>query len=143
MPLAPQPRRRVPHPTAGNHALASVDQNLTEVDARLTKVDSVSPRSNPKPQQTQQNRNRAHYPATSASTLAVNPSGAPRTNLNKPEQIRTNPNTAERSDQIGTPPGSPPNIPKKQTLNTAATHSPHPPSPIHPSPLPGGEVRWG
>ena len=37
------------------------------------------------------------------STPAANPSGAPRTTLNKPEQIRTNLNTAERPDQIGNP----------------------------------------
>ena len=42
---------------------------------------------------------------------------------NKPEQIRTNPNTAKRPDQIGTPPESPPNTQKKTNLNTAAAHS--------------------
>ena len=71
------------HRPTGNPNLANADQNLTEVDARLTKVDTV------------------------------NPSDAPRTNLNNPEQIRTNPNTAERPDQIGAPPESPPNTRKK------------------------------
>ena len=84
------------------------------------------------------------------------PPGASRTNLNKPEQIRTNPNTAERPDQIGTPSESPPNTPKKSTLNTAVAHS-QPPTLLlavaprtHARPQDNsipppfqGEVRWG
>ena len=49
---------------------------------------------------------------------AVNPEQTldnPEQTLNNPEQIRTNLNTAERPDQIGTPPRSPPNTPKKNT----------------------------
>ena len=47
----------------------------------------------------------------------VNLSDTPRTNLNNPEQIRTNLNIAERPDQIGRPPESPQNTPKKTTPN--------------------------
>ena len=101
MPLSPPRRRRALH--AGNHALANADQNLTEVDTRLTglqgltKVDTVNPRPNP--------------------------SGASRTNLNNPEQIRTNLNAAKRPDQIGRPPESPLITPKKRNLNTVVAHS--------------------
>ena len=63
--------------------LTNGDQTVTKVDTRLTKVDTV------------------------------NPSGASRTTLNKSEQIRTTPNTAERPDQIGPPSESPPNTTKK------------------------------
>ena len=87
MPLSPQRRRPALH--ADNHALANGCQNLTGVDARLTKVDTVKPRPNP--------------------------SGASRTNLNNPEQIRTNLNIAKHPDQIGRPPGSPLITPKKET----------------------------
>ena len=76
--------------------LTNGDQTVTKVDTRLTKVDTV------------------------------NPSGASRTTLNKSEQIRTTPNTAERPDQIGTPSESPPNTTKKPTLNTAVACSQHP-----------------
>ena len=94
MPLSP-PRRR-PALTVVNLSLANADQNLTEVGTRLTKVDTVNPRPNPKPSKTRQNRNRARHPDTSASTLAVNPSNTPRTNLNKSEQTRTPPNAPTR-----------------------------------------------
>jgi len=71
---------------------------------------------------------------------------------NKPEQIRTNPNTAERPDQIGPPPESPPNAPKK--TNPEHRRRPlaasHPSLPTSHSPFPNsslpplrGEVRWG
>ena len=63
----------------------------------------------------------------------VNPSAipepypnTPRTNLNNPEQIRTNPNIAKPPDQIGTPPESPPNTPKK----TKPEHRHRPPSAV-------------
>ena len=88
MPLSPQQRRPALH--AGNLSFANARQNLTELDTRLTKVDkgcqnltpsTPAPTSNPS--KTQQNHNRAHHPDTSASTLAVNPSGVSRT---KPEQ---------------------------------------------------------
>ena len=109
MPLSPQHRSRAPHAAAGNHALANADQNVTEVDARLTKLDSV------------------------------NPSSRSRTTLNNPEQIRTNLNTAKRPDQIGRPPGSPPNTPKKRILNTvAATRCIPPPPQFIPPPFQGG-----
>ena len=166
MPLSPQHRRRGPHATAVNHALANADQNLTkvdtrltkidtrltEVDARLTKVDTVNPRANPKPQQSTAKPQPARHPVNSASTFAVNPSNTSRTNLNNPEQIRTNPNTAKRPDQIGIPPGSPPITLKKRNSEhrrrlLATSHpSPHlasPHSPIHPSPLLGGRLGGG
>ena len=59
-----------------------------------------------------QHLRRAH---TSVNPSAIPPphSNTPRTNLNNPEQIRTNPNIAKPPDQIGTPPESPPNTPKK------------------------------
>ena len=101
MPLSPQRRRHALTP--GNHALANGDQNLTEVDTRLTKVDKgcqnltpSTPAPTPALSKTQQNRNRAHHPGTSASTFAVNPSDTPRTNLNKSEQTRTPPNAPTR-----------------------------------------------
>ncbi len=73
MPLSPQRHRRVLPATAVNHALANADQTLTEVDARLTKVDK------------------------GCQKLAiVNPSDTPRTNLNKSEQTRTPPSAPTR-----------------------------------------------
>ena len=90
MPLSPQRRRPALHVDAGNPNLANAHQNLTEVDTRLTKVDKgcqnltpSTPAPTPNLSKTQQNRNRARHPDTSASTLAVNPSGVSRT---KPEQ---------------------------------------------------------
>ena len=129
MPLSPPHRRRA-LPTAVNHALANADQNLTEVDARLTGVDkgcqkltASTPAPTPASSKTQRNRNRARHLDTSASTLAVNHSSTLRTNLNNPEQIRTNLNAAERPDQIGRPPESPLITPKKRNLNTVVAHS--------------------
>ena len=63
---------------------------------------------------------------------------------NKPKQIRTNPNTANRPDQIGAPPGSPPNTPKRNNPE----HERPPPLnttlfPNHPSPLKGGRLGGG
>ena len=52
----------------------------------------------------------------------VNPRHIP----NNPEQIRTNPNTAKRLDQIGTPLESPLNTRRKRNLNTAIAHALHP-----------------
>ena len=80
--------------------------------------------------------------AGNLSLATVNPSGASRTNLNNPEQIRTNLNTAERPDQIGGLPGSPPNTPEKANLNTAVTHSQHS-TPHLTSPLSGGRDELG
>ena len=80
-------------------------------------------------------RRRALTPVTPASTFAVNPSNTPRTNLNNPEQIRTNPNTAKHLDQIGPPPGSPPNAPKKRNPNTIAAPAAPAPSSVIPAPL--------
>ena len=95
MPLSPQHRRaRIP----GNHSRANADQNVTEVDTRLTKVDKGCQKLTP-------------------STPAVNPSGASRTTLNNPEQIRTNLNTAKPPDQIETPSRSPRIRPIKTTPN--------------------------
>ena len=124
MPLSPQRRRRGPHAAAANPNLANADQNLTEVDTRLTKVDNTcqkltpsTPAPTPNPSKTA-----TATPTPPASTFTVNPTGAPRTNLNNPEQIRTNLNTAKRPDQIGSPPESPPITPKKRNLNTVAAH---------------------
>ncbi len=152
MPLSPQQRRRrTPHATAGNHALANDDQTLTEVDTRLTKVDRGCQK-------------------LTASTPAPF-----RRTPNNPEQIRTNLNVAKRPDQIGPPPESPPNTPKKNKPEhrrrpPATSHSPpsflrlpprHSCAPflvipaqagthLTPTPFPNsslppsrGEVRWG
>ena len=93
---------------------------------------------------------RANRLRTSGAT--IHPDHAP----NNPEQIRTNLNVAERSDQIGRSPGSPLNSRKKTNLNTVAAHSPsflrrqeptraptNSPKKIHPSPPFRGEARWG
>ena len=82
MPLSPQHRRRV-LPTAGNHALANADQNLTEVDTRLTKVDTVNPRPHPKPQQNTAKPQPPHHLDTSSVNLHCQPH---RRTPNKPEQ---------------------------------------------------------
>ena len=49
MPLSPQHRRPALHTV--NPSLTNACQNLTEVDTRLTKLGTVNPRPNPKPQQ--------------------------------------------------------------------------------------------
>ena len=134
MPLSPQPRRRAPH-AAGNHALDKGDQ-------RLTKVDKTCHCQPPSKSQIPAKHRKAANPTTSptpSSTLAVNLSGASRTNLNNPEQIRTNPNTAEHPDQIGPPSGSPLNTPKtkpEQRRRTLAASYP----PLNPPPQRGWEV---
>ena len=83
----------------------------------MTKLDSVNPRPNP--------------------------SGASRTNLNNPEQIRTTLNIAKHPDQIGRTPGSPLITPKKRNLNTVAAHplrhscaGRNPPPNTHTTPFP-------
>ena len=130
MPLSPPQRRHALH-TPGNPSLTNADQTVTKVDARLTKVDKTDHRQPlPHPQTPAKHGAIATAPAiqsTPLSTLVVNPSGASRTNLNKSEQIRTNPNTAERPDQIGAPPRSPPNTPKK----TNPEHRRRPPAASH------------
>ena len=113
MPPSPQQRRRLVLP-AGNQTQTNGDQIVTKVD----KTDHCQPPPQP---QTPAKHSTVATAYTTPSTPAVNPS-APRTNLNNPEQIRTNPNTAERPDQIGTPSESPPNTPKRTTLNTAVAH---------------------
>ena len=50
--------------------------------------------------------------------------------LNKPEQTRTNPNTAGCLDQIGKPPATPLNTVKKTTLNITRERSKPPTSPL-------------
>ena len=123
MPLPPQRR---------NPSLTNADQTVTKVDTRLTKVDKTDHCQPPPQPQTPakhgKTANPPTTPSTPLSTPAVNLSGTSRTNLNNTEQIRTTLNTAERPDQIGTPPGSPPNTQKKTTPNTAAVHmTPLPP----------------
>ena len=92
MPLLPQQRRRPPQAAAGNQTLTNADQTVTKVD----KTDHRQP-----PPQTQtpaKHGTIATAPITSpppVSTPAVNPSGTPRTTLNKSEQIRTDPNKPE------------------------------------------------
>ena len=129
MPLSPPQRRHALH-TPGNPSLTNADQTVTKVDARLTKVDTVNPLH--QPQTRAKHGKTANLPtlSTPLSTLAVNPSGAPRTTLNKSEQIRTNPNTAKRPDQIRTLLGSPPSTQKKPTPNTAVAR-PQRPTPTH------------
>ena len=119
MPLSPQ-RRRAPLPSflrRQEPSLANADQTLTGVDTRLPKLDTVNPCPTPNPSKTPRNRSRARHPDISSVNFRCQPL---RHTPNKPEQIRTNPNTAERSDQIGRHPGSPPIPRKKQTLNTVA-----------------------
>ena len=67
MPLSPQRRR--PIIPAVNHALANADQNLTELDTRLTRVDKgcrkLTPSTaapTPTPSKTQQNHSHATIP---------------------------------------------------------------------------------
>ena len=108
MPLPPQPR----HP-AGNQTLTNGDQTVTKVDTRLTKVDKTDHRQPPPHPQAPAKHSTIATAPTTPSTPVVNPFTTSRTTLNKSEQIRTNPNTAERPDQIGKPPGSPPNTKKK------------------------------
>ena len=101
MPPSPQHRRPAPHPSflRRQEPNANADQNLTEVDARLTKVDKgcqkltpSTPTPTPNPSKTQQNRNRAHHP----DTPSVNPRcQSLRHTPNNPEQIRTNLNKPE------------------------------------------------
>ena len=122
MPLSPQRRR--PTLPAVNPTLTNTDQIVTKVDTRLTKVDKSDHRQPPPQPQTPAKHSTIAtaptIPPPPVSTPAVNPSGTPRTTLNKSEQIRTTPNTAERPDQIGPPSGTPPNTQKKPTLNTVA-----------------------
>ena len=95
MPLSPQR-----HHPAGNHALTNADQTVTKADTRLTRVDKTDHCQPPlQPQTPAKHSTIATAPTTptpSVSTPAVNPSGTPRTTLNRPEQIRTDPNAAER-----------------------------------------------
>ena len=60
-----------------------------------------------------------------AQTTAAHIAASLRTTPNKPEQIRTNPNTAKRPDQIGPPPESPPITPKKRKPRTAPPNGLH------------------
>ena len=89
MPLSPQQHRR----PALNPSLANADQNLTEVDTRLTGVDKgcqkltpSTPAPTPNPSKTQQNRNHPTISTPPVSTFTVNPPGRSRTTLNKSEQ---------------------------------------------------------
>ena len=75
MPLPPQHRRTL---SAVNHALANADQNVTEVDARLTKVDKSCQKLTPStpapttnPSKTQQNRNHPTISTPPVSTFTV------------------------------------------------------------------------
>ena len=94
MPLSPHHRR--PSRPDANLNLANADQNLTEVDARLPKVDKgcqkltpSTPAPTPSPSKTQRNRNWLAAPTPPVSTFAANPSDTPRTNPNKPERCQT------------------------------------------------------
>ena len=73
MPLTPQHRRRALHAAADNHPLANADQNLTALDARLTRVDKTCHR---------------HPPLLTPPATPNNPEQI-RTNLNKPEHHQT------------------------------------------------------
>ena len=62
MPLPPQHHRHAPLPSFLRRQepnLANADQNLTALDTRLPKLDTVNPRSNPQPQQ---NHNHTRHP---------------------------------------------------------------------------------
>ncbi len=114
MPLSPQQRRRAPLPSflrRQEPSLANADQTLTEVDARLTEVNA---------RLTGVDKGCQKLAAVNPSAIPTLLSNTPRTNLNNPEQIRTNPNTAERPDQIGTPLDHPRPPEKKQNPNTFA-----------------------
>ena len=146
MPLSPQPRRRrTPHATAGNHALANGDQTLTGVDARLTKVDrgcqnltasTPAPfrRTPNKPEQIRTNLNKPERRQAPRPDRAAPRIAPEHPEKNKPEHRRRAPfrhSCASLSvipAQAGTHPASPPRIPH---------------SPIHPSPLPGGRLGGG
>ena len=115
MPLSPQPRRRTLHAAAGNQTLTNGDQIVTKVDTRLTKVDKTDHRQPPTQPQTPAKHSTIAIaltiPSTLVSTPVVNPSAIPaphsgtsRTNLNNPEHIRTNPNTAAAHTQRPTVP---------------------------------------
>ena len=117
--MPPSPQQRQQALPAGNLSLANGDQNLTKVDTRLTRVDKT------------------------CHCQPLRHSRAPHQHTpNKPEQIRTNLNAAKYPDQIGNPPESPPNTPKKRNLNTVAAHS-QPPTPHLTSPLKGGRDELG
>ena len=163
MPLSPQPRQHTL--TAGNHALDEGDQTVTKVDKTCHRQ---PPTSTPDPRKTQQHR-KSRHPVNSI----VNPSGAPRTTLNIPEQTRTprkpNPNTIASHAALSRPT-------RAQRLSTqiryptrvltairACSHfadlsyprsaagvppNTAPAPSIHPSPIQSlppsrGEVRWG
>ena len=88
---------------------------LTNADQTVTKVDKTDHRQ---------------PPLSTPPPFPRSMSDHPRTTLNKPEQIRTNPNTAERPDQIGTPPRSPPNTPKKTNPEHRRCRTQHPTAPL-------------
>ncbi len=102
MPLSPQQRRRALLPSFLRRQepnLANSDQNLTALDARLTKVDKgcqnltpLTPAPTPNPSKTWRNRNHTHHPATPSVNLRCQPL---QHTLNNPEQIRTNLNKPE------------------------------------------------
>ena len=137
--MRPSPRRRRP-------SLTSADQTVTRVDKSDHRQPPLQPQSPAKHGVT------ATAPtilSTPASTLAVNPSavpaphsGASRSSLNNPEQIRTNLNTAERPDQIERQLESPLNTRKKVGLNIVVAglrcSTPH-----LTSPLEGGRDELG
>ena len=108
-----------------------------------------------------QHRRRALHAAGNPRCQPFRRSRASRTNLNNPEQIRTNLNIAERPDQIGTPPDQP-RIPRKKHTpehrrrpppsflrRQESRHNFKPPTqsffPLPNSSLPPfrGEARWG
>ena len=84
MPLSPQQRR--PALTAGNLYLANADQNLTEVDARLTGVDKTchrQPRRIPNnPEQIRTNLNAAEHPDQIGTPSESPPNTPKKENLN-------------------------------------------------------------
>ena len=143
MPLSPQHRRRALHAAADNHPLANADQNLTEVDARLTKVDKTCHRQ----------------PPLSTPPAAPNNPEQIRTNLNKPEHRqtprpdRTTPRITPKHPEKKNPehrrrPPSrhsyapPPSFLRRQEP-TAPQHSFPAPFPNSSLPPSRGEVRWG
>ena len=138
MPLSPQQRR--PALALANHAPANGCQNLTEVDARLTKVDKTC------------HCQPLRHPPAPLRRIPNNPEQI-RTTLNKPEHRRT-----PRPDR--TAPRITPESARSKKPNKPAPHRhsgagrnlrpnrhsrapKHLPKKIHPSPLLGGRLGGG
>ena len=138
MPLSPQQRR--PALALANHAPANGCQNLTEVDARLTKVDKTC------------HCQPLRHPPAPLRRIPNNPEQI-RTTLNKPEHRRT-PRPDRTTPRI-TPESArskkteqarpPPSFLRRQepAPQPSFPRTKHLPKKIHPSPLLGGRLGGG